>query len=83
MHAEAVRVVYDPSKVSYQTLLNIFFSVVHDPTQLNMQGPITAAVSLGSVYHERQPKNGNRAVHQQSLGGKGVRPANRHEKYRR
>lgn len=38
-HAEAVRVVYDPSKVSYQTLLNIFFSVVHDPTQLNMQGP--------------------------------------------
>ena len=38
-HAEAVRVVYDPGKVSYQTLLNIFFSVVHDPTQLNMQGP--------------------------------------------
>ncbi|MBC8088409.1 MAG: peptide-methionine (S)-S-oxide reductase MsrA [Phycisphaerae bacterium] len=39
LHAEAVRVVYDPSKVSYETLLNIFFSVVHDPTQLNMQGP--------------------------------------------
>lgn len=38
-HAEAVRVVYDPSKVSYQTLLNIFFTVAHDPTQVNMQGP--------------------------------------------
>ena len=34
-----MRVVYDPSKVSYQTLLSIFFSVVHDPTQLNYQGP--------------------------------------------
>lgn len=38
-HAESVRVVYDPSKVSYQTLLNIFFTVAHDPTQVNMQGP--------------------------------------------
>ena len=38
-HAESVKVVYDPSKVSYQTLLNIFFTVAHDPTQVNMQGP--------------------------------------------
>lgn len=38
-HAEAVRIVYDPSKVSYATLLHIFFSVAHDPTQLNRQGP--------------------------------------------
>lgn len=38
-HAEAVRVVYDPSQVSYAKLLQIFFSVAHDPTQLNRQGP--------------------------------------------
>ena len=38
-HAESVQVIYDPSQVSYGKLLQIFFSVVHDPTQLNRQGP--------------------------------------------
>lgn len=38
-HAEAVRVVYDPAKVSYGDLLRIYFSVVADPTRLNGQGP--------------------------------------------
>jgi peptide-methionine (S)-S-oxide reductase len=38
-HAESVQVVYDPSQVSYGRLLQIFFSVAHDPTQLNRQGP--------------------------------------------
>ena len=38
-HAESVRVTYDPRVVSYGRLLQVFFSVVHDPTQLNRQGP--------------------------------------------
>jgi peptide-methionine (S)-S-oxide reductase len=38
-HAESLKIVYDPAKISYGTLLRIFFSVVHDPTQLNRQGP--------------------------------------------
>ena len=38
-HAEVVRVVYDPQKVSFNKLMEVFFSVVHDPTQLNRQGP--------------------------------------------
>jgi peptide-methionine (S)-S-oxide reductase len=38
-HAESVKVVFDPSRITYGQLLRIFFSVVHDPTQLNRQGP--------------------------------------------
>jgi peptide-methionine (S)-S-oxide reductase len=38
-HAESVEVVYDPSKITYGQLLRIFFSVAHDPTELNRQGP--------------------------------------------
>ncbi|MGA9977209.1 MAG: peptide-methionine (S)-S-oxide reductase MsrA [Candidatus Sulfotelmatobacter sp.] len=38
-HAESVQIVYDPSKITYGELLRIFFSVAHDPTELNRQGP--------------------------------------------
>jgi len=38
-HAESVEITYDPAKVSYGTLLEVFFAVAHDPTQLNRQGP--------------------------------------------
>jgi peptide-methionine (S)-S-oxide reductase len=38
-HAESVEIVYDPSKVTYGELLRVFFSVAHDPTELNRQGP--------------------------------------------
>jgi peptide-methionine (S)-S-oxide reductase len=44
-HAESVRVVYDPSQITYGQLLRVFFSVAHDPTQLNRQGP-----DVGSSY---------------------------------
>jgi peptide-methionine (S)-S-oxide reductase len=38
-HAESVEVIYDPSRITYGQLLRIYFSVAHDPTQLNRQGP--------------------------------------------
>jgi len=38
-HAESVQVTYDPSQITYGKLLQVFFSVAHDPTQLNRQGP--------------------------------------------
>jgi peptide-methionine (S)-S-oxide reductase len=44
-HAESVKVVFDPSQITYGQLLRIFFSVAHDPTQLNRQGP-----DVGSSY---------------------------------
>src|SRR5881409_818641 len=38
-HAESVQISYDPAQISYSRLLQIFFSVAHDPTELNRQGP--------------------------------------------
>jgi peptide-methionine (S)-S-oxide reductase len=49
-HAEAVRVVYDPARVSYGTLLRIYFSVAHDPTQLNRQGPDSGPSYRSAIF---------------------------------
>jgi peptide-methionine (S)-S-oxide reductase len=49
-HAESVRIYYDPLRVSYNDLLHIFFSVAHDPTQLNRQGPDRGAQYRTAIF---------------------------------
>ena len=49
-HAETVRIVYDPAKVSYGRLLQIYFSVAHDPTQLNRQTPDTGRSYRSAIF---------------------------------
>jgi peptide-methionine (S)-S-oxide reductase len=51
-HAESVRITYDPQQVSYGKLLQIYFSVAHDPTELNRQGPDTGPQYRSTVFAE-------------------------------
>jgi peptide-methionine (S)-S-oxide reductase len=57
-HAESVKIVYDPSQVTYGELLRVFFSVAHDPTQLNRQGPDEGSQYRSVIfYNSDEQKN--------------------------
>lgn len=53
-HAESVRVVFDPSQISYGQILMIFFSVGHNPTELNRQGPDYGTQYRSSIFYDRE-----------------------------
>ncbi len=50
-HAESVKIIYDASQITYGQLLRIFFSVAHDPTELNRQGPDTGTQYRSSIFY--------------------------------
>ena len=50
-HAEAVQIVYDPAQVTYGQILQVFFSVAHDPTQLNRQGPDRGTQYRSAIFY--------------------------------
>jgi peptide-methionine (S)-S-oxide reductase len=65
-HAESVEVVFDPAKITYGQLLRIYFSVAHDPTQLNRQGPDVGTSYRSAIFYatEEQKRLANAYIAQ-------------------
>jgi peptide-methionine (S)-S-oxide reductase len=53
-HAESVRITYDPSRITYGQLLKVFFSVAHNPTELNRQGPDTGTQYRSVIFYANE-----------------------------
>jgi peptide-methionine (S)-S-oxide reductase len=78
-HAEAVRIVYDPSVVSYSDLLRIYFRVAHDPTQLNRQGPDVGASYRSAVFPQNASQRAAAQAAIAALRSSGTRAVTRIE----
>ena len=71
-HAEAIRIVYDPAQVSYATLLRIYFSVAHDPTQVNGQRPDSGPSYRSAIFVQTPEQKTVAARYITQLGATGA-----------
>jgi peptide-methionine (S)-S-oxide reductase len=73
-HAEAIRITYDPSKISYFDLLKIYFTVAHDPTEVNRQGPDVGASYRSAIFPQdaQQKAVAARTIAQLKARGKAI-----------
>ena len=74
-HAEAVLVVYDRSRISYDQLLQVFFTVAHDPTQLNRQGPDVGTQYRSAVFYRNAAQRAAAERYIAKVGDAGLYPA--------
>jgi peptide-methionine (S)-S-oxide reductase len=74
-HAEAVKIVYDPNQVSYATLLRVYFSVAHDPTELNRQGPDSGTSYRSAIFPQNAAQRAVASAYIAQLGKAHVFPA--------
>ena len=71
-HAESVKITYDPSKVSYADLLRVFFSVAHDPTELNRQGPDSGTQYRSVIFYSNEDQKQIAMAYIEQLNKAGV-----------
>jgi peptide-methionine (S)-S-oxide reductase len=78
-HAEAVKITYDPSRISYAQILQIYFSVAHDPTQVNRQWPDVGPSYRSAIFPQDAQQRAVAAKMIATLKGRGIRVATRIE----
>ena len=71
-HAESVKITFDPQEISYGEILRIFFSVAHDPTQLNRQGPDTGTQYRSAIFYADNAQRDIAKAYIGQLNGSGV-----------
>jgi len=67
-HAEAIRIVFDPAQVSYGTLLRVYFSIAHNPTELNRQGPDSGPSYRSAIFPQSPQQKAVAAAYIAQLG---------------